>query len=170
MTLTFQAAQRIPAQARKAEKRQHDVAQQRVAREQGDDLIGARQSQMRAAARRQARELLTEQRHRAAIGAQLAGDQVEQRRLAGAVGTDDEAALARRDGEIDAARDAEAAERLLELSDRQRGHGRASSAARAARPLNRRRTSRVVPGTKPSGMKMTMATKIAPSSMFQRSI
>ncbi len=37
-------------------------------------------------------------------------------------------------------------------------------------PLAQHRHSRTLPGTRPSGMQMTMATKIAPSTKFQRSI
>src|SRR5690242_7266149 len=173
--LAIEPQQRIPAQTRQAEQRQRDVPQQRVLGEQRDDLISPRQSQMGAAARRQASQLLVEKRHRAGVGFEFAGDEIEQRRLAGAVGADDQAPLARRNDEIEAAGDAQTAEGFLELMDRQRGHGvwprEVGSAAVAgvlARALSKRRMSRVVPGTKPSGMKITIATKIAPSSMFQR--
>ncbi len=60
--------------------------------------------------------------------------------------------------------------------DGERGHGFASGMAGAAPAfcrLNARhavRDSRAVPGTRPSGMKMTMATKIAPSMKFQRTM
>ena len=53
-------------------------------------------------------------RDRAAVGRDLAGDQVEQRGLAGAVGADDQPPLARLDDEIDVGGDAQAAERFAE--------------------------------------------------------
>src|SRR6185437_2702396 len=135
---------------------------------------------MSAAARWQARQLLVKQRHRAGIGFELAGDEIEQRRLAGAVGTDDQTPLARREFEIEAAGDTQAAEGFFEFMDRQRGHGAGfSSVDRTVagavadflpRPLMNSRKSCPVPGTRPSGMNMTMATKIAPNIMFQRVI
>ncbi len=128
---------------------------------------------MRAHARGQAHELAIEQRDRAAVGLELAGDEVEQRRLAGAVGADDEAALARLDGEIDGGGDAQAAEGFLERADGERAHRSPFAATGAGRGRSARtpqRASRTEPGTNPSGMKMTMATKIAPSTKFQRSI
>ena len=133
---------------------------------------------MGAAARGGARQLLAEQRDRAAIGPHLAGDQVEERGLAGAVGADDEAAFAGLDAQADRAGDAQAAEGFVEIADDQRAHGAsafcegppAAGAAGGRSALSAQRARRTEPGTSPSGMNTTMATKIAPSSMFQRSI
>ena len=58
------------------------------------------------AAARHARDVVAEQLDRAAVGREFAGDQVEQRGLAGAVRADDQPPLARRDVEIDVAGDA----------------------------------------------------------------
>src|SRR6204780_2521951 len=70
-----------------------------------------------------ASELLAERRDRAAIGPHLAGDQVEERGLAGAVGADDEAAFAGLDAQADRAGYAQAAEGFVEIADDQRAHG-----------------------------------------------
>ena len=118
--------QRVPAQRRQAEQRQRDVVHDGVAREQGDDLVGARHAEMRAPAARHAGDVAVEQPDRAAVGRELAGDQVEQRGLAGAVRADDQPPLARLDGEVDAAGDAQAAERFAQAVDGERGHGFAS--------------------------------------------
>jgi len=69
---------------------------------------------------RDTRDVLVEQSDRAAVGRELARDQVEERGLAGAVGADDEPALAGLDRQVDARRDAQSAERLAEVANRQR--------------------------------------------------
>jgi len=69
---------------------------------------------------RHARDVLIEQGDRAAVGRELARDQIEQRGLPGAVGTDDEPALTGLDRQVDARRDAQPAERLGEVANRQR--------------------------------------------------
>ena len=86
--------QRIPAQLVEAEQREHDVVDERLAREQRQDLVGAGEAEMHALLRRHADQFLAEQLDRAAVGGEIAGDQVEQRGLAGAVRPDDQAALA----------------------------------------------------------------------------
>jgi hypothetical protein len=53
---------------------------------------------MEAAAARHASDVAIEERDRAGVGRELAGDQVEERGLPGAVGADDEPALAGLDG------------------------------------------------------------------------
>ncbi len=147
--------------------------EERVAREEGDDLKSPGEAEMGARAARQAGELAPEQHDRAPIGRKFAGDEVEERRLAGAVGADDEPPFAGRDVERHLGGDAQAAERLLETAHRQRVHGSpraGAGAGRRRRPRIAQRTSRTEPGTKPSGMNRTMATKIAPNSKFQRAI
>ena len=62
------------------------------------------------------------------VGRDLAGDEIEQRGLAGAVGADDQAPLARLDREVDIGGDAQAAERLAQVIDGERGHGGAFGA------------------------------------------
>src|SRR6185437_5773970 len=113
---------RVPAQRREAQQRQDDVAQQRLAREQGDDLISAREAAMRAAAARQAGDVFAEEPDAAAIRPELAGDEVEQRRLARAVGADDQAALARRDIEVHIGGDTQAAEGFDQVAQLERAH------------------------------------------------
>ena len=140
--------ERVPAQRRQAEQRERDVAQDGVAREQRDDLVGARHAEMRAPAAGHARDVAAEQRDRAAVGRDLAGDQVEQRGLAGAVRADDQAPLAGLDREVDVGGDAQAAEGLAQRFDGERGHALRSPAGRsAARPFSRARTR--LPGRAP---------------------
>src|SRR5580704_2268855 len=179
MLLAMQRRARIPAQRRQAEQRQGGVAQDRVAGEQRDDLIGARHAEMGAFAARRPRDVAVEQLDRAGVGLQLAGDQIEQGGLAGAVRADDQAALARLDFEIDVGGDAKAAERFAQAFDGKRGHGFGSAAGAggcvtgttffaALIARHAERDSRAMPGTRPSGMNTTMATKMAPSMKFQR--
>src|SRR5258706_16339778 len=120
---------------------------------------------MGAAAARHARDVPAQQVNRAAVRRELPGDEVEQRGLAGAVRADDEPPLARLDVEIDVGGDAQAAERLAELVDGERAHG-FGSALPAMTMLRRLRNarqpcrhSRAVPGTRPSGIRMTMAMR-----------
>src|SRR5262245_51487938 len=87
---------------------------------------------------------------------QHAGEDVDQRRLAGAVGTDDRDELAGANGEADPV---ERAELAVELSDSLGGedHPRtgAATARRAKSPI------------RPSGAKMTMRARIAPKTSRQ---
>src|SRR5262245_41749557 len=182
--------ERIPAEPRQTEEGQGDVPEERLVREQRDDLVRARHAEVRAPAARHARDVAPEERDRARVGSKLSGDEVEQRGLARAIGADDQAPLSRLDEEIHTGRDPEAPERLLEATHGERAHRpafspgagtRAASAAgvRAASgagpaPRGRRapvakRQRRAVPGTSPSGMKTTITTKMAPRTKFQRS-
>src|SRR5439155_22274043 len=108
--------ERVPAAAGAPEERQGDVPQQGLAGEERDDLVGPRDPQVKAPAARHARDVAVEQGHRAAVGPQLSRDQVEESGLAGAVGADDQTALARLDGQVDARSDAEPADRLRETA------------------------------------------------------
>src|SRR5580700_7869639 len=134
---------------------------------------------MGALAARHLGDVAVEQLDRAGVGKQLAGNEIEQRGLAGAVRADDQPALARLDFETDVGGDAQAAERFTQALDGKRGHGFGSAAGAAGcvtgttffAPLIARhaeRDSRAMPGTRPSGMNTTMATKMAPSMKFQR--
>src|SRR4029079_14684906 len=102
------------------------------------------------------------------------GDQVEQRGLAGAVRANDQPPLAGLDAEIDVGGDAQAPERLAQPADGQRGHGLGSALGASTTPRRRRnarrpsRHSRTVPGTSPSGIRMTIATKMGRSRKFRR--
>ena len=123
-----------------------------------------------------------EERDRPAVGPELAGHQVEERRLARAVRADDQAPLALRHREIHRGGDEQAAEGLRQALHRQRGRRAAHRARLLARRGHRRhrprrggravtrRHSRAAPGTSPSGMKTTIATKMAPRTKFQRSM
>src|SRR6516165_4092541 len=112
--------------------------------------------------------------NRTSIRRELAGNQVEQSGLARAVWSDDQAALALFDIEVDVASDAQSAERFGEPVDDQSAHCRGPAAIgkfdlAPALPRQIERVSRATPGTRPSGMNTTIATKIAPSIKFQRS-
>jgi hypothetical protein len=74
---------------------------QRVAIEQSDDLVGARQPAMRTLVGRQFRHVGAEQPYLSGRRRQVAGDLVEQGCLAGAVRPDDQAAFTRADRERD---------------------------------------------------------------------
>ena len=168
--------ERVPARRRQSEQRQRHVAQDRVHREQGDDLVGPRQPEMGPQPARSPRDVSAEQVDAAARGSELAGDEVEQRRLAGAVRADDQAPLSRLDVEVDVAGDLETSEGLAQVPQDKGAHrespavdrAAASGAGRAGR-LRHVRHSRAVPGTRPSGMKLMIRTKMIPSTMFQRS-
>src|SRR3974390_2382230 len=104
--------------------------------------------------------------NRSTVGRDFASDQVEQRGLAGTVRADDQPPLARRDIEIDFIGDVQAAERLAEAREGERAHGLASVATTLPGKLffcHISCHSRALPGTRPSGIRMTIATKIAPS-------
>src|SRR5262245_1032904 len=175
--LMVEAAERVPAQRRQAEQSERDVPQDGVLWKQRDDLIGARHPEMRPAMARHAGDVAAEQQDRSAVGGELAGDQVEQRGLAGAVRADDQPPLPGLDGKRDVGGDAQAVERFAQPTDGERGHGWRSSTgglslelARARSAFSPQRASRTEPGTSPSGMKLMMATKITPSTRFQRSM
>jgi len=119
---------------------------------------------VRALMRLKALDLRAEQPDRAAIAGQVTGEKVEERGLARAVRADDEPALARHDLERDIVDRGQAAERLLQAADLERGRHLAHQ--RAFKRAHPRR----IPGTRPSGMKITITTKTKPSSMFQRSM
>jgi len=177
VTLAFQHDQRIPARGGEAEQRERDVVQDGVTRKQRDDLIRPRHAEVCALAARHMRDIAAEQEDRAAVGRQFAGNQVEQGGLAGTVRSDDQAPFPGFDGKIDVAGDVQAAERFAQSVDGERGHdfgpavsATATSFARWRSTRHPMRHSRAVPGTRPSGMKMTIATKIAPSIKFHRSI
>ena len=111
----------------------------------------------------------------ATIRPQFTHDQIKKRGLAGPVRANDQPPLSWLDDKIDAGSDVQSAERLAEMLDSQRRHcccpalfdGTVCLPRNAPDPI---RHSRAVPGTRPSGMKMTIATKIAPNIKFQRSI
>src|SRR5215472_11881222 len=114
------------------------------------------------------RDVLAEQLDQSGIGSQLSGNKVEQRCLARPVGANDQPALSGRDVQIDIGRHVQTAERLAKSLDGEGAHGFASAppattVSLCLRLRHARRHRRTLPGTSPSGMRMTMATKIAPS-------
>src|SRR4051794_18488774 len=123
---------------------------------------------MRPAPARDVGKLMADQRNCTVVHREFAGDQVEQGRLAGAVWADDQPPLAGLDIKVEAASNTQSAERFLQAADRQSRHG--APRFLLLRGSRQRRTRRSVPGTNPSGMKITMATKIAPSRKFHRSM
>ena len=113
-------ARRSPAQ------RQHHIVLHAQRRKQVGDLEGAGNAELGAPVRRQPRDVVTVEHDAAAGRRQHAGDGVEQRGLAGAVGTDDGAALAARDGQADAvdrAQGVEGDDHIGKCQDRL-GHGK----------------------------------------------
>src|SRR5262249_30198287 len=121
------------------------------------------------------RDVLTEELDRSGIWRDLSSDQVEQRCFARAIRADDQPSLAGFDVEIDVGRDVKATKRFAKAGDSERAHDLASALPGIALELgsrlrHARRQKRMVPGTRPSGIRITMATKMAPSRKFQRSI
>jgi hypothetical protein len=159
---TGERPERVPPHRREPEQRQHDVVLERVLPEQRDDLVGAGHPEVRALVRQQARRLLPEHPDRAGVGGEIAGDLVEERRLAGAVPPDDQAAFARQDAQRDVVRRRQPAEGLAEVVDLERG--------RHALAPRKRAHARRTPGTRPSGMNRMITRNTNPSSMFQRSM
>ena len=138
---------------------------ERVRGKERDDLIGAREPPVRAAVRCEARDVLAKEPNGAGVALQIAGNEIEQGCLAGAVWPDDQAPLARQHLERDIVDRRQPAECLLQPRDGEGCRHRAFPRAAFTRAMSRR-----TPGTTPSGMKMTMTTNTKPSSMFQRSM
>src|SRR5919197_568247 len=88
-----QPAEHAPALARKAEERARNVVLERVAREERDDLVGAREAEMAAPPGRVPRDVVAEKHDAAGVARQVAGEKIEKRGLAGAVRADDQASL-----------------------------------------------------------------------------
>ncbi len=79
---------------------------------------------MQRSCARRARDVDAVEADRAGVGVEIAGDQVEQRRLAGAVRADDAERLAARDRQIDAVGGLERAEGLGEAAGSRAAFGR----------------------------------------------
>src|SRR5262249_878691 len=120
-------------------------------------------------------DIVAVEKDRAGVGGDLAGDQVEQRGLGGAVWADDEPPFAGRNVECDVGGHAQAAEGLVEVLHAERGHGLRSPSLADGAGCGRWACrlafqSRTVPGSRPSGMNVMMRTKMMPSTMFQRTM
>jgi len=92
--LLIERSESVPSLAGKAKQRERDVVLQAVLLEQRDDLVSARKAAVHAVMRREAGHVFSEQDDVSGIARQVAGDQVEERGLAGAVRADDQAPLA----------------------------------------------------------------------------
>jgi hypothetical protein len=114
---------------------------QRLARKQREDLVGAREPELDAVLGRHADQFLPEQLDRARVGGEVAGHQVEESGLTGAVGADDQAPLAGHHRQRDVFGGRQAAEALVEAGnvERGRGHSAPSEAAPAAGAARARR-------------------------------
>ena len=127
---------------------------------------------MRALAGWHSRNIAVEQSNRPGIGREFPGDQIEQRGLTCAVWADDQATFALLDVEIHIAGHAQPAEGFGEPVYDQSAHCRGPAVIGKLAlllPRQSERVSRTAPGTRPSGMNTTIATKMAPSMKFQRS-
>ena len=100
---------RAEVSALRPEQREVQVVLDRQAEERPRLLVGAAHAELRAGARRQRRDLVAEELDRAGGRRHVTGDDVEQRRLPGAVRAENGAPLAVRDVEIDVTHGVEAA-------------------------------------------------------------
>ena len=149
------ARDRLPETEARAGARLHgqrDVLQRREARQHVRDLEGARQPQMGAGGHRQMRDVATVEDDAAGVGGERAGDLVDERGLAGAVGADDGVRLAGQNVEVDAVGDLQRAERLGEVLQAQhrRAHRRLQRAT--ARAMPRSADSRSAVSRRPSAI------------------
>src|SRR5262249_30234650 len=112
-----QPAEHAPALLRETEERERDVVLERVLRKERDDLIRAREPAMAAPPGGEARDLLVEEHDAARVAREIAGEEVEERGLPGAVRPDDQAPLPRRHLERDVVDGGQAAEGLLQARD-----------------------------------------------------
>jgi hypothetical protein len=117
------APARLPGQRGALHHAQH-VLEHGHLLEQPQVLERARDAAQRGAARIDAGERLAAQLDRAGVGREVAGDQVEQRGLAGAVRTDQRGDDAGRQVEVDVVRRDHAAEALVDAREAKDGSGR----------------------------------------------
>src|SRR5436853_389272 len=97
------------------EHRKRDRLERSEPRKQRVDLEGARQAALHAGIGPERGDFLLTEHDLAGVGAQHAGDQVDERRLPGAVGADERVAHALRQDEVDVLRYDEGAECLVQL-------------------------------------------------------
>src|SRR5262249_35113928 len=141
-------------------------------------LEGARDAEPRDLAGRTPSDVAVLEPDRSLVGAQMAGDHVDERGLAGSIGADDPDRLLRRDVEADIARRHHLAERLLHVAYRQDGGNRLCSSRIGIRsngepiPSGRNRmvsSSAVprsicqVPGITSTAMERTSSNRKAPT-------
>ena len=99
--------------------REHDIAAGRELGDQRGDLEGAGEAEAGAFDLVEIADLASIEADRAGIGCELAGDQLDQARLAGAVGADQRMDLAGAQIELDAVGDLERAEGFAQAGERQ---------------------------------------------------
>jgi hypothetical protein len=150
-------AEGVPRAALARRRRQSQVLQHRQAREEIRALEGARDPAARDVVRGQPGERSAVEHDAARARRQVAGDEVEDRRLAGAVGPDERAALARRHLERHAVDGAERAEIAGEALDGQQAHARSPMRPRSAPTI-------------PPGAKSTNTMKVRPRMSIHRSV
>jgi hypothetical protein len=138
-----------------AQQRQLDVLRDRHREKGRRDLEGPRHAGAGEAVRRHAGDVAVVEPDAPAVGAELAADHGEQRRLAGAVGADHGEALAALQREADRAHGVDAAEGLDEAVRRQERHVSRASIRSRAKP------------TSPSRKTRTRPTMISPFTSFQ---
>ena len=132
---------------------EHDVFDRREIHRHLKVLEGARNAAARQAFRRHPGDLLAAQANRAGARRVDAGDQIEQRGLAGAVGADHGVDRSLVDVETDLRNRGDAAEALGQVLDPQ--HGQES--------LRQSRAPRL--GAIPRGRKIIVATRMAPNAI-----
>src|SRR5215468_1019907 len=128
--------------------------------EQRVDLERAREPALHSRRRRGAGDLLAAEEDLAAVRPQHAGHEVDERGLPGAVRADERVARADRHREIDAARDDERAEALVEAPRRERRR-------RHAAPRRHDAPSRASPPRMPFGSSKTTTTSSSPIQKYQ---
>src|SRR5271168_3993863 len=139
----------------------HQILDHRHAFEGARNLEAARNPAPRAHVRRQPRDVLAAKDHGRGLGTEGTGNAVDQRGLAGAVGTDQAEALAGLDIDADIVERGEAAEALgqpLDPQQRKFSNGRGRHVLPSAR--RPRRNSPMMP----SGAATTNSTSMTPST------
>src|SRR5216683_562833 len=125
-------------------------------------LEGAGEPAIDDAVRLEAADRLAVEDDAAGVGGDEAGEQVEERGLAGAVGAEDAGDLAGLEREGDVLHGGEAAEALGEALDlEERAHATASSARFLRRPESRSRSQTQAGATRPFGRKNRMKIRIS---------
>src|ERR1700678_4135598 len=139
----------------------HQILDDRHASKRARDLEAARDPAPCAHVRRQPRDVLSTEDDSRGLGAEGAGNAVDQRGLAGAVGTDQAEAFARLDIDADIVERGETAEALGQPFDPQQwkfGNGRGRHVLPSARRLLRNSPMM------PSGAATTNSTSMTPST------
>jgi hypothetical protein len=138
--------------------RQGDRLERTQMGKQRVDLERAHQAALDASFGTERRDLLAAEKNLSAVGFEHAGDQIDQRGLAGAVGTDQGVACAERQIELHLLHDRERAETFVQAAGRQRRRAHARPPAGS---------NRANPPRMPLGKNITTATSSAPIQKYQ---